>query len=280
VTHRITEALLEMHYYRAIVEHFAGLLGGTFLRILKPSPSNEAWLGFDQGFLYSELSTKDLFKELQTAISTEQSANNFFYLGFFLQFKRVVKGLRKGKHCPTHYYTPFYRAQLDLRPNPATRISQHETLLRLRSIDNAYVAYACPMLFDDDDIRQPVDLNTLRIKSLMDAPTDWLQDSTHFICFQAPDDPNPIWKSEESEGQSDSFEDWASGHLDYSPRPLHADQVLDLLRHTLDLFPRFRLYFDREDKRFIKAMPDCLRILKFKKFQGLSAPRRKFDFSN
>jgi hypothetical protein len=283
--YRITEALLEMHYYRAIVEYFTAMLGGTFLRILKPSPRNESWVGFDQGFVYSEMSSRDLFQELRATIpratiSDGQTDNNFFYLGFFLQFKIVDKVLRKRKHCPTHYYTPFYRAQSDLTPHPATNISQHETLLRLRAIKNAYVAYACPMLFDDEDIRKSAALKTLRIKSLIDAPTGWAQGSPHFICFQTPDDPNPMWKSEESEGQSDSFEDWASGHLNYSPRPLHANQIFNLLHQTHDLFPRFRLYFEREDQRFLKALPDSLRILKFGKLQGLPTSRRKFNFSD
>jgi hypothetical protein len=278
--YRTTEALLEMHYHRAIVDYFSRILGGTFLRLLKPSARQEALVGFDQGFAYSECSSDDLLTELKAIVQTGQTDNNFFYLGFFLQFKRVDRVMRKRQHCPADYSTPFYRAKMDLTRNPITGLSQHETLLRLRAVDNAYVAYACPMIFDDEAIRKPPDLSTLRIKSLIDAPTGWIQDSTHFICFQAPDDPNPIWKSEESEGRSDSFEDWASGHLDYSPRPLHADQVLNLLRHTLDLFPIFRLYFEREDKRFIKALPDSLRVLKFKKYQEPLTPRRKFNFSD
>src|SRR5437870_3103260 len=39
----ITEALLEMHFHRAILAAFEGVFGARFLRLLKPSPQREAW---------------------------------------------------------------------------------------------------------------------------------------------------------------------------------------------------------------------------------------------
>ena len=43
----ITEALLELHYHRAIVDLFAHFFGAGFMRMLKPSTQQEMWVGFD-----------------------------------------------------------------------------------------------------------------------------------------------------------------------------------------------------------------------------------------
>jgi hypothetical protein len=46
----ITEALLEMHFHRAMVECFSRVFGARFLRLLKPSSQREVWIDFDQGW--------------------------------------------------------------------------------------------------------------------------------------------------------------------------------------------------------------------------------------
>jgi len=37
MSEEVTEALLELHYHRAIVDTFTDVLGARFLRMLKPS---------------------------------------------------------------------------------------------------------------------------------------------------------------------------------------------------------------------------------------------------
>lgn len=274
----ITEVLLEMHFHRAIVERFAQLFGANFLRLYKPSPRQEAWIGFDQGWAYSSISDDKFISDLQRAIHTESTQVDNFYLGFFLQFKKVDIIRKRRRYYPHHYYSPFFRVELDLTPNETTGISQHHTLLRLRNILNAYVAYACPMFFEIDDIYHPPDLTKLRIKSLTNAPNDWKPGTSHFICFQKQDDFSPLWLSKPVEGKAYSFDEWASGNLEESPKKLNAKEILTLLHDTFSIksFFRGRYHFKKGSKEYINYLPKSLTIIKFRKKEVQR--RRAFDF--
>ena len=50
----VTEALLEMHYLKSMVNLFSNTFGRKFLKLLKPSPQNESWVGFDQGWVSTD----------------------------------------------------------------------------------------------------------------------------------------------------------------------------------------------------------------------------------
>ena len=43
MSEEVTEALLELHYHRAIVDTFTDVSGARFLRMLKPSTRQEVW---------------------------------------------------------------------------------------------------------------------------------------------------------------------------------------------------------------------------------------------
>ena len=274
----ITEALLEMHFHHAIVERFSHLFGANFLMILKPSPRQEAWVGFDQGWVHTTLSEEKFISDLQAAVHSGTNQVDKFYLGFFLQFKKVNIISRKRKHYPRHYYSPFLRVELDLTPNETTGISQHHTLLRLRSIVNAYVAYACPMFFEINDIYKP-DLTKLRIKSLTDAPDDWKPNTSHFICFQTQDDASPFWLSEPVIGKAYSFNEWASGDFEESPKKMNAQQILNLLHDFFSIksFFRGRHYFKKGSKKYIKYLPESLTIIEFRKKEVVRSRAFNFD---
>ncbi|MBD2296857.1 hypothetical protein H6G06_26120 [Anabaena sphaerica FACHB-251] len=47
-----------MHFHRAIVKNYEKRFGAKFLRLLKPSPQKEAWVGFDQGWTKSGVKTR------------------------------------------------------------------------------------------------------------------------------------------------------------------------------------------------------------------------------
>ena len=184
MTSTITESLIEMHFHRALVDFFTRTYGVRFLKLIKPSSRGEKWIGFDQGWVHSEIEDDKLINEIKNAISHQQNKIKKFYLGYFLQFKRVHALFRKSKHKPDNYNLPYFRSELSLKADPYTGLSQHETLLLLSNVKNASVHYACAMLFDIDDIYDTVDLRKLRMVPLKSAPTGWSTNSRHFITFQ------------------------------------------------------------------------------------------------
>ncbi len=235
----INEALLEMHFHRALIDLFTQTFGVNFLKILKPSQQQECYVGFDQGwvntsekpqiFLNSlgqqlkQLDTEDKKLANKADIKTEK-----FYLGYFFQFKIVETITRRSKFMPEgkDYNVPYYRTELYLSPNPTTQISQHETLLRLCSIPNALVYYACGMLFDISELYEnPVDLGKLRFIDVATAPTDWTTNSRHFITFQTRNDVNPFWCSKPEATKSDRVNDLLTNKI----RLLSAEEMRDLI---------------------------------------------------
>src|SRR4028119_1219889 len=158
----INEALLEMHFHSAVVAHFSNLYGAEFLRILKPVPQKEVWVGFDQGWVYTTVSNEILLNQLKSAIETNATSVSNLYIGYFLQFKVVQRMMSKSKLKPDIYSTPYFRSELSLERNKNSGMSQHETLIRLSDVTNASVSYACGMLFDLDEIYRPPNLAKLR----------------------------------------------------------------------------------------------------------------------
>jgi len=192
----VTEVLLELHYHRAIVDAFAAVFGARFLRMLKPSTQREVWVGFDQGWVNTSVSTADLYAALSNTISSGGTQSNAFHLGYFLQFKVVHTLARRSRLTPTGFVAPYLRSELSVWRNPRTELSQHETLCRLASIQGAEVYYACPLLVDIDAIYEYPDLNTLQIVDVRSAPPNIDDADRHFIAFQSATAVAPQWCSE------------------------------------------------------------------------------------
>lgn len=268
----ITEALLEMHFHHALVNYFSNLYGARFLKLLKPSQQQEAWVGFDQGWVNSSLSSGEFLEELRDAIPNRKNDLDKFYLGYFLQFKQVEQFSKRSKYTPSHYTVPYLRVELSLYPNSTTGLSQHETLTILQNIRNTSVFYACAMMFNLDEIYETPDLAKLRMVPITSAPTGWTPMSKysnlprHFIFFQTAHD-TPLWCSEPVEGKAYSFEQWASGQITNSPKPLNGEQLHNLIAETVETIPpkTYLLYLKRGDKRFMRILPESMVIIEFKK---------------
>ncbi|HST19845.1 MAG TPA: hypothetical protein VLR90_01905 [Blastocatellia bacterium] len=185
----IYEGPLEMHFHSAIIKHFSSLYGLKFLRCLKPSPQREVWLGFDQGWVYSTTPTPKSFQDIQTAVETNSPTVSKLYIGYFMQFKVVRKMQGKSDYKPNGFPSSYFRAEVDLKPNKTTGLSQHETLMRLCNVAKASVCYACGMLFDLADLYVPPDLRKLRAVPASSAPTGWSAGERHFIAFRNSTDP-------------------------------------------------------------------------------------------
>jgi hypothetical protein len=197
-TNPIGETLLEMHYFAVLREHIASTLGMPNLRILKPTPQREKWLGFDQGFVTSP----------ETGLALEQTLRGFIhdsvrpltvFRAIFLQFK-VVHHRRSRRGAPEGWNVPWYAAAISTDKDKDTKISQHETLTRLAQLPNTEVAYACPMIFSHEDVIAPADLSTLRQVDVRSAPNGWLTDESHKIAFQSPTSA-AFWCSEPQEAK-------------------------------------------------------------------------------
>lgn len=225
----ITESLLEMYFFQAQVKHFESVFGAKFLRLLKPSPQKEAWVGFDQGWVRTSVSNEEFFDRLKTAIQAEATSSNHFYLGYFLQFKTVQRIVRRSKHFPTGFSIPYFRSELSLEPNKHTGLSQHETLLRLSRIPFANVSYSCAMLFNLDDLYQEPDLSRLRCVDLLTAPTGWATNEPHFIAFRTENDSDPLWCSQPVQGKALGFKEWASPDSKTGPKKLTTEEIINLI---------------------------------------------------
>jgi len=224
----ITEALLEMHYHHAIVKAFESVYGAKFLRILKPSPQREVWVGFDQGWARTTMSSDTLFEELRSAIADERKQLEDFYLGYFLQFKRVEEMVRKSPYMPTSYDTPYYRAELSVTPNENTGLSQHETLVRLCNVEGAQVSYVCPMLFSENDVWVEPNTEELVFMDVSSAPKGWATNERHFVTFQDTAGSDAMWASEPTPGKAISFDAWVSNE-ETKPPKLTGEEVVQLI---------------------------------------------------
>ena len=266
MSERVNEALLEMYFLPALVDNFSRIYGARFLKLYKPSQQHEAWVGFDQGWARSTIADEDFLSELSTAIDKNEASINNFYLGYFLQFKKVYVIKRKYKYYPSNFNTPFFRSKLSLKPNKTTSLSQHETLLRLQNVNNACVYYACPMFFNANDIYNSPDINNLRLVPISSAPDGWQDYENHFICFQSQNE-QPVWLSEPTPGKSYSFKEWAHGEIEDSPGKLTGEQIYKLIIDILESLkkPMGTLLFKSKDKRYIQYLPESMTIIKFKK---------------
>lgn len=205
----LTEALLEMHFHAALMGLFEEHFGRKVFRVLKPSQRREALLGFDQGWVETELTLGRFRKELEDAIGSGSNSLDQKFVAYFLQFKRVEQ-VGKSKAMPDSFTAPYLRAALDLKPNSKTKRSQHETLLRLQQIAGCDVNYACAMVLDEEALYEKPDLDDLRIVPVSDAPTGYATNERHFICFRDRADASPVWCSDPVGGRSTTPADWIS----------------------------------------------------------------------
>lgn len=226
---RLNEALLEMYFHPALVDLFSSVYGGRFLRLLKPSKREEAWVGFDQGWTRTHVSHDDLMEDLRRAIHAQDKSATRLHFGYFLQFKVVKRMEQRSSLMPSGFHTPYYRAELSVKPSSTTGISQHETLIRLDDETRSDVSYCCPMVFDPDDVFEEPDLDRLRIVPIDEAPENWLTNTRHFIVFQNPSDSNPVWHSEPVPGKALKPEQWVGPGEEYGPRPMEGPELAEWL---------------------------------------------------
>jgi hypothetical protein len=246
-----------MHFHRAIVKCFEDTFGAKFLRLLKPSTKSEAWVGFDQGWTRTTLSTTELFDQLKATIAAGGNSVNAFYFGYFMQFKSVQQMQRLSKYAPPGFYAPYCRAEVSLEVNPNTGLSQHETLMRLSQISGSNVNYVCPMMFDVDELYDEPNVDQLQIVDVRSAPTGWGSSDRHFIAFQSLSGASPQWCSEPTPARALPARAWLES-AETRPTRRTGSQVIELVEAT-----REALEIQRRIPSEEQALPLALTIVEF-----------------
>jgi len=248
-----------MHFLKAITEMLAAHFHATFRRILKPSPSFERWVGFDQGWASTRLSIEEVLRELRNAINHNLNTVIDFYFGYFLQYKVVQRMYRRSAYACDLLDAPYFRAEVSIDPNGTTGLSQHETLLRLSRIRNAFVYYACPMIFDQEVLWQEANLNMLQIVDVVGAPSYQDPNERHFIEFQDEHDNNPIWCTDPQSGKAVSAKEWPYSHPHTNGfSRMTAQDILRLITDTREVTSS-NLSFESK-----KKVLSCFNLLSFK----------------
>lgn len=195
-----------MHYHKALMDLMRSMFGlGTSggVNFYKYSPQKEAFIGFDQAYVTTDLSEDDFFTVLRNASMSNSYQLDSKYVGFFLQFKVVKQMQSRTRYTPSVITNrPHYRVSLDTTRNINTGVSQHELLYNLNFNSGAFVFYACPMLFDRSMLYEVnVDLSTLRLADVTSAPSAYTDNDNHFLFFDDPD-AVPVWCSEPTKGKA------------------------------------------------------------------------------
>lgn len=201
----ITETILEMHFHHSLMELFRTTfgVGKDEIQFFKFSPQKECFVGFDQAYVKTELSHDDFFNSLggKALQNGYKLASNDLVFGYFLQFKVVkeMKVLNRNTPNPPITSSPYLRVSLDTIQNRNTGIAQHEMLYNLSRNKNAFVYYACPMIFQKEELYELPDLDKLKLADFSSCPSSFLDNKNHHIYFQDPSSV-PFWCSKPTEG--------------------------------------------------------------------------------
>lgn len=268
----ITETVLEMHYHRPIMDLVRSMFGlgvPDGVNFFKYSPQKEAFIGFDQAYVTTDLPEEEFFRVLKNASLTNNYQLDSKYVGFFLQFKVVTQMQVRKKYTPaTITNRPHYRVSLDTTRNINTGVSQHELLYNLKNNPGALVYYACPMIFDRAMLYEVnVDLSTLCLADVNSCPSAYTDNDKHFIYFNSPD-ASPVWCSEPAEGKAidpKSFARMLVSHADTLDASHSASALLKMLTN-LDFAGISRESDVLKEKITPSILPligDALTIVKF-----------------
>ena len=267
----LNETVFEMHFHRPLIDLFrreCGLGENTAINFYKYSPQKEAFIGFDQAYAMSEQSDQEFYQELREAAMNRGYRLRTKYIAYFLQFKVVSRLMRRQAKTPPQITSnPHFRSSLDTTRNERTGFSQHELLFDLNRNENAFVYYACPMIFDKADLyATTVDLGLLRLADLSTCPSIYSDNEKHYIYYESPES-DPIWCSDPAVGSAMTPEDLTSLIL----QQLRAASQEESASQVLKILDYIRVYgSDREGMRTslsekhagLRSVADTLTILR------------------
>jgi hypothetical protein len=221
-----------------LVRSMLGLGNTGGVNFYKYSPQREAFIGFDQAYVTTDLPEEEFFAILRNASMNNNYQLDAKYIGFFLQFKVVKEMQARTRYTPPQMTNrPHFRVSLDTTKNVNTGVSQHELLFNLKNNPGALVFYACPMIFDRSRLYDVnVDLSTLNLADLRSCLSAYTDNDNHFIFFN---DTNgiPVWRSDPVEGKSMDPKSFARSLATYadSVDPREAARSLFTMLTQLDI---------------------------------------------
>ena len=195
----IGETVLEMHYHKPLLELFRatyGLAPTGSINFYKYSPKREVFVGFDQAFAMTEMTDEQFFQSMKSSAMGHKYKLKTKFLAYFLQFKVVKEYTNRQKTTPSAITNkPHLRTSVETNKNEKTGFSQHELLFNLNNNEGAFVYYACPMIFERISLYdQNVDLDLLRLVDMHSCPSQFADNSKHYIYFNDTI-AGPIWCS-------------------------------------------------------------------------------------
>jgi hypothetical protein len=272
-----SEALLEMYFLQSTLKELGAMYGKESLKLIKPSPQDEKWVGIDQAWVSTSMTDDDFLKHLKSTVSAGESAPFFFAV--FRQYKRVEEISKASKYTPyrdtpDEWKRPYYRCEIYTQPGkenegikvsstknyqPQPQYSQHEALIRLSSLPNADVHYACPMVFTPIDVWKEPDMNQVRLVPVRPGQPTYAGDSErHHLCFRNQSDPHPEFHSERGVvAESITFSDWKQSLG--KDRALDGQQLLTLLL-AADIILDPQTNTIQADSVYRQAQNQCQRI--------------------
>lgn len=213
----VNEAMLELHFHEPLRQVMETTFGLSVHRLLKPSPQQEAFLGFDQGWVRTtdpEITVDSLRKELRKQIQDGRSNSPSLYFGYFLQFKVVQACGSTSSYVPEGFSGKFYRSELRTDRSKRSGLYQHETLIRLSAIAKTDVYYACPMVLDAADVCQRANLDKLRLVEVTPSTPPYKEGERHFVAFQTPTGSPVYCSSTPTPGTGRHVRDWLGAARD------------------------------------------------------------------
>jgi hypothetical protein len=202
-----------MHFHSAIqssIRDTIGLGKTGAVTFYKYSTRIEKFIGFDQAYVRSELSPQELKSVLESMIRNPNGNGDKKVSGYFLQFKVVEKKQKKSVTMPPGFNTPYLRSKLATRRDARDRYSQHQVLKRLAANSGAIVYYACPMIFDREELYDPnINTDLLRLIELSPSIGEFDDNRNHSICFQNISG-DPYWCSEPQKGDCRDLREFAN----------------------------------------------------------------------
>lgn len=264
-----------MYFLQATLKELGAMYGKGSLRLIKPSPQDEKWIGIDQAWVSTSMTDDDFLNHLKSTVSSGKAAP--FYFAVFRQYKRVEEISKASKYTPyrdkpAEWQRPYYRCDIYTQPGqenegiktsstkkytPQPIYSQHEALIRLSALPDADVHYACPMVFAPIDVWKEADMNQVRLVPVRPGQPTYAGDGErHHLCFRNQTDPHPEFHSEEGVvAESIPFSEWKQG-LQRSNRRLDAQRLLTLLL-AADIILDPRTDTDQVDGVYHRAKSQC-----------------------
>jgi len=131
---------------------------------------------------------------------------------------------------------------------------------------STFVYYTCGMIFDLSEIYETPSLDKLRFVDIVTAPPGWTTNQSHAITFQEPDDQNPFWCSDPTEGRALSIHQLSESNT--IPKKLDYNGIKSLIWESIAAIqgieaPHKEPSSISTKKLDVQYLPDCFTLVSY-----------------